>query len=145
MSQIKVTITDETNVNSDTIHSSSSTPVNTTINSKNGSLKSKDVQQNQALSKGMAVASMVANQTFSYMTSNVGKWTGSSRMQTNINNAMQVVSIGAMAYVSWPVALASVAMSVGTTALDTAYEQQWDTYAKDYAKKRVGELKGRGR
>lgn len=145
MSQIKVTITDETNVNSDTIHSSSSTPVNTTINSKNGSLKSKDVQQNQALSKGMAVASMVANQTFSYMTSNVGKWTGSSRMQTNINNAQQLVSIGAMAYVSWPVALAYVGLNVATTAMDTAYEQQWDSYSKEYARKRAGELKGRGR
>ena len=87
---------------------------------------------------------MVASQTFNYMTSNIGKWTGSSQNQVRINNAMQLVSIGAMAYISPAMAIATAGISIGTTALDTAYEQKWDKYQSDYNKRRVGELKGRG-
>lgn len=144
MSQIKVTITDNRGA-VDSTTSSSTKPVNTTINSKNGSVNSKEVKESQLASKGLAVASMVASQTFNYMTSNVGKWTGSTQQQTQINNAMQLVSIGAMAYVSPAIAVANVGINIATTAMDTAYEQRWDSYNKEYARKRVGELKGRGR
>lgn len=143
MSQIKVLITDETG-GSSSVSSSSAKPVSSTINS-NGKVKSKEVKQSDDNSKGLAVATMIAQQTFNYMTSNVGKWTGSTRLQTGVNNAMQVFSIGAMAYVSPVVAVANVGINLATTAMDTAYEQQWDSYSKEYARKRVGELKGRGR
>ena len=143
MSQIKVLITDETGSVS-SISSSSSKPVSSTVNA-NGKVKSKEVKQNDDNSKSLAVATMIAQQTFNYMTSNIGKWTGSTRLQTGVNNAMQVFSIGAMAYVSPIVAVANVGINLATTAMDTAYEQQWDSYSKEYARKRVGELKGRGR
>lgn len=143
MSQIKVLITDETG-GSSSVSSSSTKPVSSTINS-NGKVKSKEVKQSDDNSKGLAVATMIAQQTFNYMTSNVGKWTGSTRLQTGVNNAMQVFSIGAMAYVSPVIAVANVGINLATTAMDTAYEQQWDSYSKEYARKRVGELKGRGR
>ena len=144
MSQIKVLITDETG-GADNVSSSATTPVSSTINEKNGSIKSKEVKQNQALSKSLAVASMVASQTFNYMTSNVGKWTGSTAKQQQVNNAMQLISIGAMAYISPAIAIANVGINLATTAIDTAYEQRWDSYSKEYARKRAGELKGRGR
>jgi hypothetical protein len=144
MSQIKVTITDETG-GASSVSSSSSTPSNTTINTKNGSINSKEVKQNQAFSKSLAVASMIGSQAFNYMTSNVGKWTGSTQKQNQVNNAMQLVSIGAMAYVSPALAIANVGINLATTAMDTAYEQRWDRYAKDNARKRAGEVKGRGR
>lgn len=143
MSQIKVTITDETGVSS-SVSSSSTKPVSSTVNA-NGKVKSKEVKQSDDNSKGLAVATMIAQQTFNYMTSNIGKWTGSTRLQTGVNNAMQVFSIGAMAYVSPVIAVANVGINLATTAMDTAYEQQWDSYSKEYARKRVGELKGRGR
>ena len=143
MSQIKVLITDETG-GSSSVSSSSAKPVSSTINS-NGKVKSKEVKQSDDNSKGLAVATMIAQQTFNYMTSNVGKWTGSTRKQTAINNTMQLVSIGAMAYVSPVVAVANVGINLATTAMDTAYEQKWDAYSKEYARKRAGELKGRGR
>ena len=143
MSQIKVLITDETG-GSSSVSSSSAKPVSSTINS-NGKVKSKEVKQSDDNSKGLAVATMIAQQTFNYMTSNIGKWTGSTRLQTGVNNAMQVFSIGAMAYVSPVIAVANVGINLATTAMDTAYEQQWDSYSKEYARKRVGELKGRGR
>ena len=143
MSQIKVLITDETG-GSTSVSSSSTTPVSSTVNA-NGKVKSKEVKQSDDNSKGLAVASMVASQTFNYMTSNVGKWTGSTRLQTGVNNAMQVFSIGAMAYISPAIAIANVGINLATTAIDTAYEQRWDSYSKEYARKRVCELKGRGR
>ena len=143
MSQIKVLITDETG-GSSSVSSSSAKPVSSTINS-NGKVKSKEVKQSDDNSKGLAVATMIAQQTFNYMTSNIGKWTGSTRKQTAINNTMQLVSIGAMAYVSPVVAVANVGINLATTAMDTAYEQKWDAYSKEYARKRAGELKGRGR
>ena len=143
MSQIKVTITDETGGTS-SVSSSSAKPVSSTINS-NGKVKSKEVKQSDDNSKGLAIASMDAQQTFNYMTSNICKWTGSTRLQTGVNNAMQVFSIGAMAYVSPAIAIANIGLNIATTAMDTAYEQKWDSYSKEYDRKRVGELKGRGR
>lgn len=143
MSQIKVLITDETG-GSSSVSSSSTKPVSSTVNA-NGKIKSKEVKQSDDNSKDLAVATMIVQQTFNYMTSNVGKWTGSTRLQTAINNTMQLVSIGAMAYVSPVVAVANVGINLATTAMDTAYEQKWDAYSKEYARKRAGELKGRGR
>ena len=144
MSQVKVLITDDRG-NGESVSSVSTQPVNTTINKKNGSVNSKDVKQNKALSKGIAVATMIGSQAFSYMTSNVGKWTGSTKSQTQINNALELVSIGAMAYASMPIALAYVGINLAKTAIDTGYEQRWDAYSKEEARKRAGELKGRGR
>ena len=143
MSQIKVTITDETGVSS-SVSSSSTKPVSSTVNS-NGKVKSKEVKQSDDNSKGLAVATMIAQQTFNYMTSNVGKWTGSTAKQQQVNNAMQLISICAMAYISPAIAIANVGINLATTAIDTAYEQRWDSYSKEYARKRAGELKGRGR
>ena len=143
MSQVKVTITDERS-GSSSISSSSTKPVSSTINA-NGKIKSKEVKQSDDNSKDLAVATMIAQQTFNYMTSNVGKWTGSTRIQTSVNNALQLVSIGAMFRVSPAVAVANIGVNLATTAMNTTYEQRWDAYSKEYARKRAGELKGRGR
>lgn len=143
MSQVKVTITDERS-GSYSISSSSTKPVSSTVNA-NGKIKSKEVKQSDDNSKDLAVATMIAQQTFNYMTSNVGKWTGSTRIQTGVNNALQIVSIGAMFKVSPAVAVANIGVNLATTAMNTAYEQRWDAYSKEYARKRAGELKGRGR
>jgi hypothetical protein len=144
MSQVKVLITDDRG-NGESVSSVSAQPVNTTINKKNGSVNSKEVKDKKEKSKVMAVATMIGSQAFSYMTSNVGKWTGSTKSQTQINNALELVSIGAMAYASMPIALAYVGINLAKTAIDTGYEQRWDAYSKEEARKRAGELKGRGR
>ena len=143
MSQIKVLITDETG-GSSSVSSSSAKPVSSTVNA-NGKIKSKEVKQSDDNSKDLAVATMIAQQTFNYMTSNVGKWTGSTRIQTGVNNALQLISIGAMFKISPAVAVANIGVNLATTAMNTTYEQRWDAYSKEYARKRAGELKGRGR
>ena len=145
MSQVKVLITDNRGTNESVVGGSSSQPVSTTINQKNGSINSKEVKDSKLMSKGIAVATMIGTQAFSYMTSNVGKWTGSTRTQQNVNNALELVSIGAMAYANPLVAVAYVGINIAKTAIDNNYEQKWDSASKEYARKRAGELKGMGR
>lgn len=144
MNQIKILITDDTG-GSETVQSPSSLPVSTTVNKKTGSVNTPNVKENQALSTSMAIATMVGSQAFSYMTSNVGKWTGSTRSQIAVNNVMEIVSIAAMAYVNPAMAIASVGINIAKTAIDTSYEQKWDALSKENARKRAGELKGLGR
>lgn len=144
MSQIKVLITDETNSSGSTSSVGGSATKSSLVNEK-GKIKSSDVASSDKSSKSLAVASMIATQMFNYATSNVGKWTGSTRKQTSINNARQIIGIGAMAYVSPLVAIANVGVNLATTAIDTAYEERWDRYSKENARRKAGELKGRGR
>ena len=140
MAQIKVTITDE---RGDTEQISVSSTL-TTKASELGSVKDVNVKENKNASKLLAVASMVGSQALNYTTSNVGKWTGNSKVQKQINTINQVTALGMMAYVNPYVALATMAINVGTTALDEAYERKWDTRKSNLAKARAGELKGRG-
>ena len=144
MSQIRVTITDERSGQESVSGGATTTTTNGAVTS-NKVIKDTKVKENANNSQALAIASMVASQSFSYMTSNVGKWTGSTQKQTAVNNAMQLVSIGAMAYINPALAVVNVGLNLATTAIDTAYEQKWDRYSKDYARKRAGELKGRGR
>lgn len=144
MNQIKILITDDTG-GSETIQSPSSSPVSTTVNKKNGSVNTPDVKENQDSEKSMAIATLIGRQAFSYMTSNIGKWTGSTRSQTFVNNVVETVSIVSMAYSNLPMAVAFVGVSIAKTAIDTSYEQKWDAISKENARKRAGELKGLGR
>lgn len=100
--------------------------------------------------KAIAIASMVGSRSLSYISSNVGKWTGNRRNQTAVNNIQQVIGIGAMAVASWQMALASVALNIATTAMDTYHDQKWDGIRskQDLAKagyNSEGELIGRRR
>lgn len=86
-----------------------------------------ETANNMAKVKAIGVAAMMGGKTLlSYTASNIGKWTGNSRNQTRVDNIQQIVGIGAMAVVSWPVALASVGIKMATTAIDTGFEQKWD-------------------
>lgn len=144
MSQIKVTITDNTG-NAENVTSSGIEGTQNTAVSNKGKIKSSDVGKADKSSKSLAIASMVASQTFNYATSNIGKWTGSTQKQTAVNNVTQLANIGSMAFISPMMAVANVGMNLATTAMDTAYEQKWDRISKENARARAGELKGRGR
>ena len=144
MSQIRVVITDERG-GQDSISGVATTQTTNGAVTSNNIIKNNKVKENNDNSQALAIASMVASQSFNYMTSNVGKWTGSTQKQTAISNTMQLVGIGAMAYINPLIAIANVGMNLATTAMDTAYEQKWDKYQTEYNKRRVGELKGRGR
>jgi hypothetical protein len=140
MSQIKILITDDRG-NVESVSSNNST---STINKSNGKIENDSVKKNDKKSRNLAVASMVAKQSFNYMTNNIGKWTGSTRNQTSIDNAMQVFSIGALAYINPVLAIANVGVNIATTAVNAVYDQKWDRIQKEYNKVRIGELKGMG-
>ena len=87
---------------------------------------SSETANNIRKTKAIAVAAMIGSRSLSYISSNIGKWTGNSRKQTSVNNIQQIVGLGAMAVVSWPVALATTGINLATTAIDTSHEQKWD-------------------
>ena len=122
MAEIKVTITDETgNTTSTNVESKAANP-SSTDNNKKADVKTKEAADSKNNSQALAIASMVGSRALSYTTSNVGKWTGNSQNQTMVNNGMQIYSLAAMAYVNPYVALATVAINLGTTAIDNAFD-----------------------
>lgn len=135
MAQLKVVISDETSSEQVSLGGTAVSPKKAV---NNLSPKTNEVRQNKASQKAIALASMIGQQSFSYVTSNVGKWTGNQRNQTIVNNIVQLGSLAAMAYVSPGLALATFGMSIATTAMDTAYEQKWDRANSEQALARAG-------
>ncbi len=132
--RIYITISDETN---------------TGVQSSGESLTSQEAQRkltpstpggtaNKSKSKGTAIAAMVAHRSFSYVTSNVGKWTGNNQRQQRVNNAMQAASIVGLALINPYVAIASVGLSIATTAIDEAYDRKWSAKTAANAQARAG-------
>lgn len=132
MAQIKVAISD----NRGSVES-----VQTNETDVAATLEQKEAKKS---SKSLAVASMVGSQALNYTTSNIGKWTGSQRTQTAINNVMQLGTLGMMAYINPVLAITTAVSNIAITALNTSYEQRWDARQKEYNRIKVGELKGMG-
>lgn len=105
-------------------------------------------KENRRTSKGIALAGMAASRSFSYVTSNIGKWTGNSQNQQKVNNAMQLASLGITALINPYVAAVCTALSLATVANDEAYDRKWEKKNADQARARagyssLGELVGR--
>lgn len=137
MSEVRVRITDELG--------GSGTITKNVAASPTASLKEKQVAADtgqQAVSmkasKNLAIATMLAKQSFNYATSNIGKWTGNSHNQAMVNNAMDLVSIGVLAFINPGVAIATAAFRIGTTAIDSAWDRQQQQYASERALTRAG-------
>ncbi|MCM1130087.1 MAG: hypothetical protein NC310_00290 [Roseburia sp.] len=94
--------------------------------------------EGKAKAKGIAVASMIAHRSFSYVTSNVGKWTGSNQNQQKVNNVRQLASLGILTYINPYVGIASIALSMATTSLDEAYDRRWSQKTAANAQARAG-------
>lgn len=80
----------------------------------------KEKQQSQAKTNvgntlGVVMATMVAKQTLNYATSNIGKWSGSTRLQSKVNDAKSligdVISIGGSIATGNPVIIATTLVS----------------------------------
>lgn len=137
MSKIVVTIGDSAHGTS-TITSGMDVTPSFQESVNKASPKTNEAVQNNKKSRSLAIASMVASRSFSYATSNVGKWTGSQRTQQSVNNTMELAQIGAMAFVSPAMAIATVGMNLATTAFDTAWEQKWDKLKSEQMLARAG-------
>lgn len=85
-----------------------------------------------------AILVNAAQQTFGYITSNIGKWTGSSRTQQNVNNTLQFAQTVGMIAINPTVGLINLGLNLATTAIDTAWEQKWDRLQSQQALARAG-------
>ena len=74
--------------------------------------------------KNLAIATMLAKQSFNYVISNVGKWTGNSHNQAIVNNVQDMMGIGMLALVNPAIAIASTALRFTTAALDQSWENK---------------------
>lgn len=119
MNEITVTVKDETGSKSTTVNKK--IPTTSSQATEKVEPKSEAAKHSKKESQGLAVASMVATRTFSYVTSNVGKWTGNSRNQDTANNISSVANIGIAMTVNPYLGLAVAAFQIGTTAADAAY------------------------
>lgn len=101
-------------------------------------VKNEVASNNELNVQGMAIASMVASRSLNYTTSNVGKWTGNSRNQEIVGNIQQVAGIGATAAINPYLALAMIAVNVGTTAIDAAVTNWQEGIKSNVRKLRAG-------
>ena len=130
MSDIKVTVKDETNGTSvQRISSKPSTPQKASeqLDPKNEA-SDKAKKDNQ----GLAVATLVASRTFNYCTSNVGKWTGNQHNQENIGKVRQAIGVGTGFLVNPILGAAMIGCEIGTTAKDAA----WTNYIEQLKSQR---------
>lgn len=87
---------------------------------------------------GIAVAGMVAKKSVGYVTSNIGKWTGSSQTQQSVDNAMSVIGHGAAIVANPALGIANLALSLATKALDYAFERKWQDREVEELRRRSG-------
>ena len=137
MSDLKVTIKNETgNQSTKTVTSSKpSTPQKAAekLDPKNDSTNSTK-KDNQ----GLAVASLVASKTFSYCTSNVGKWTGNSQNQAAVDFITRATGYAVAFASNVYVGIATVALDSATYAIDYTMELYWNKKQEAQAQARSG-------
>lgn len=133
---IKITITDETG--RATREEVSNESLTTQTATEKVSPTTTTGATNKMKSKGVAIGAMVASKSFSYVTSNIGKWTGSNARQQTINNIQQGASIAMLAAINPYVAIASVGLNIATTIIDETYERKWSERSARQAQARAG-------
>lgn len=103
--------------------------------SKNDSVA---VAEAKSVTKGMMVAQTIGMGAFRYVTSNVGKYTGSGFKQTAVNNAQTLFETGAMFVMNPLLAVANVGMQLGTTAIEENFRKKQESVSVAQARARAG-------
>ena len=118
MAEIKVKITDE----------SGQTQTIGTISPTSGAklIATPEVKQNKNSAVLVAAGTMAIQQTMQYTTSNIGKWTGSSYRQNQVNNLIQGAGLAVLFKTNPVLAVTTTALQIGMTAIDYSIEQKWD-------------------
>ena len=83
--EIYVKVLDETSSSKDN-NSGYSESLTTQAQMRKQSPPSSEAANNIRKTKAIGVSAMIGSRSLSYVSSNVGKWTGNSRNQTKINN-----------------------------------------------------------
>lgn len=82
----------------------------------------KDKTNDRKNRANLGIVGMIAGQALSYTTSNVGKWTGDSRLQAKINMGMNAVGLGVAFAVNPVLGAISLTSMVVTSSLDRMWQ-----------------------
>ena len=134
---IEVIIRDDTGVENISAGSTASGGTET-----KGSVDNRQAKANTKNSQFAAAGTYIAMQTFNYVTSNVGKYTGNMNNQTQINNAKRLVGYGMALGSNWALGLAVIAMDGATSIANYMYDRKFDVIRSEQAKRRTGDLGG---
>ena len=98
-------------------------------------------QQNKSLARSTAqiLAVSTAKRSISYLTSNVGKYSGNHRNQSLVNNISKMAGYAVAFAVNPALGAATMTLDAVTTAIDNWWEQKWDKARSQQAKARAGE------
>lgn len=139
MADVKVTVVDETSSSTINLGGASLTP-HKAVN--NVSPRTNEVRQNKSSQKAIAIASMIGQQSFSYIAHNVGTMTGNTQTQTKIDNILQIASTASIALISPATAVASAGLQLGTTAITESIRKSRAEVELSQARARAGYSSG---
>lgn len=81
-------------------------------------------------------------QTASYVTSNIGEWTGNRRLQQQVDNASRLIGYGVRIAVDptpfKAASIASIGLELGMQAIDYTIERKWERRDYERQKARYG-------
>ena len=131
---IKIVITDDTGTQR--------IDANNGVSQKTDGLATKQSKENKKQSNVAAAGTFIAMRSVNYATANVGKYTGSKKRQTQINNATRLAGYGmALATNVW-MGLAVIGVDAMTSIMDYNYERNIDQKRSQMALAKNGDLGG---
>lgn len=131
---IKVIISDETGREQVEIGTGGPAP--------NENVSNKQVKANDKNNMIAAAGTYAAMRTLSFVTSNIGKYTGDQRLQSNINKAKQISSYGVAFATNVYLGAALVALDGASSFADYMWERKWDEIRSQVRMTRNGDLGG---
>lgn len=99
---------------------------------------SDQAKANKKSSEIVAAGTFIAMRTVSYATSNVGKWTGSRRNQTIVNNTQRVMGYGMALVTNVWMGLAVIGVDAATSIGNYMFEQSIENKRSQQAQLRIG-------
>lgn len=107
-------------------------------NTNNEKVNNPSANENKKHTMLATIATMTAMRSISYVSSNIGKWTGNSQYQAAVDVVQRGLGYGAAFAANVWVGLATVALDAGTNALDYMYEKHWQDIQTRQAEARAG-------
>lgn len=92
----------------------------------------------KSTAKAAVVGIMLGKNVASYITSNIGKYTGNTQSQTNVNNAITLSGMGMGIAMNPTLGIANAAFQLATQAFDLVYERSWERKEMTQARARAG-------
>jgi len=100
--------------------------------------ESKGLNVNKNMIKGLAGAAAVGSQAISFATSNIGTFTGSSRIQENVNMGLKMAGHATHIAISPITGVIGLGMDIAKSAIMYNYNKKWEERELENARLKVG-------